>query len=224
MIVSKKYTDFTLLLERTIDYLLTDTAPSANALRLGVQITEINDMNGLQVNVKAAYDKYADPITKNAITVQAMKEQYEKVRPVFKTFQQRLSYGLVELTSEDRNVLDIPQRKRPTRNTKPTIVPFPVWVKAEKRGLVIDAVDQSEEARKREALPNGCQVAVLVAITAQGVEPTEADYQTRQPSTRSRIRLEFEVEDMGKNAYIKLAYQNTAGRGSWSQSLQAVII
>lgn len=226
MAVSSKYTEFNLLLKRTIEYFLAaDGTQTPEATRLAVSLEEINELSELQVAFTTAYDVYAEPTTKTQIATANVKTEYKKANPVMANLQQRLKNGYAELTDEDYAVLGIHKDKTTrTPKTIPATVPMPVWVSANKRQIVVDATEQTAGTIKRVAVPDGCRIAIQVAIMPQDIPPTDGDYKTRNPSGKSRFTLDFDVSDAGKNAYVILAYQNNAGRGNWSQPLKAIII
>ena len=226
MRLAQRYFDHSTELTSILFYLQSEAGgPNDNATRLGVSADEVLNILALRATFEAALNAYSDADKHNAITVQLMKDADYAAFAVILPLRQRLKNGVAALTAEDYAHLGI-HRDKTTRTPAeiPTDVPTATWVKSDRLGLTYEATQQSPEGTNRLALPKDVRVARLLAVMPQGVEPTDGDYHPLETVTRSRFKLGFVIAEIGMNAYIRIAYENTAGRGPFSLPVKAIII
>ena len=227
MRLSQKYADHAAELDATVNYITGDAgAPSDAAERLGISADEVTAIGVLRNTHQEAYAAYINPNTHNAIAVQAIKIADEKAFAVILPLRQRLKYGVAELTPEDYANLGIHEDKKTrTPSEVPTDAPRPVLVNSAPRTLTFEATEQTEEGANRSALPKNCRVAREIVVLPQGAaEPAEGDFHPIDSVGRSRFMLMFQPSEAGMNVYVRLAYENTAGKGPFSLPVKAVII
>ena len=73
-------------------------------------------------------------------------------------------------------------------------------------------------------MPRYYRVACEIAVIAQGTEPSEGDFHSIGTAGRSRFTVVFTAAEVGMDVYIRIAYENTAGRGPFSVPVKAIII
>lgn len=226
MRLSQKYADHSAELGGITNYLTgTGGGLSDDATRLGITVEELDSINGLHALFFGAYSEYTSPKTHNAITVHAMKVADDNAYAVILPFRQRLKNGLVDLTPDDYANLGIHQDKTTrTPAETPIDVPMPLLVDSRPLNLEFEATEQSTEGVNRVALPKDCRVAREIAVLAADATPTDADFHTIDTIGRSRFTIVFSAPEVGMNAYLRLAYENSAGRGPFSQPVKAIII
>lgn len=206
-------------------YIQNNGAPTPAATRLGITPADIAMLLGLQSQWNAAYSAYRSPATHNAIAVEAMKTADDKMLAAVKPLRKRVKYGTAALTAEDYAQLTI-HRDKETRTPaqKPIEEPVPVFVHFEPLNLTFEAKQQTAEGIHRRGLPRGYRVARMLAVLPPGAEPSDADFRPLDTIGRSRFTITFADNDIGKYAHLRIAYENTAGRGPFSHSVKAPII
>lgn len=226
MRLSQKYADHSAELATIVDYILDGGGgPSQRAAELGMTGEEVGDISALRVVFDTAYTAYTNPNTHNAITVAAMKVADDNAYAMILPLRQRLKNGTVELTPEDYANLGIHEDKTTrTPAETPTDVPTAVLVESRPMALTFEATLQTTDGVNRIRLPEYCKVAREIAVVAQGTEPAESDFHSIETVGRSRFTVIFSAAEVGMNVYLRIAYENTAGRGPFSLPIKAVII
>ncbi len=129
------------------------------------------------------------------------------------------------MTPEDYANLGIHQDKTTRTPAEiPIDVPMPVLVDSRPLNLEFEATEQTTEGVNRVALPKDCRVVREIAVLAQGVEPGEGDFHAIDTIGRSRFTIIFNAAEVGMDMYLRIAYENSAGRGPISQPVKAIII
>lgn len=226
MRLSQTYADHSVELLTALNYLMgADGLPTADATRLGISADEVTNISVLRIAHETAYEKYSDINTHNTITVHAMKRADEDAYAVVLPLRQRLKNGVAELSDADYANLGIHEDKTTRSPAKiPEDVPMPALVKTQKRHLTFDAQEQTEEGANRIKLPKDCKVVRELAVLPQGQVPTEGDFHGIETVGRSRFTITFTAAEAGMDVHIRLAYENSAGRGAFSTPLLARII
>ena len=226
MRLSQTYADHYAELQGFSAYITGDGGvPSDNATRLGISAAEVTNINALKTAFDNKYSEYYNPKTHTSIVVAEMKTVDDNVYTVILPMRQRLKNGTVALTPDDYANLGIHEDKKTrTPTERPTDVPKPFWVKSERLAITFDATEQTTEGTNRVALPKYCKVAREIAVVAPGVEPTESEFHTIDTVGRSRFTLMFTAAEIGMKVYVRIAYENSAGRGPFSMPVDAIII
>ena len=226
MILSQRYADHFAELASFSAYITGDDgAPSDNATRLGITAAEVTSINALKTIYDSTYANYYNPKTHTSIIVAEMKvadnNAYTEILPLRK----RLKFGAVTLTPDDFANLGIHEdKKTKTPVERPIEVPKPFWVNSARLAITFDATIQTTEGVNRTALPKYCKVAREIAVVAPDVEPTEADFHAIDTIGRSRFTIVFAAAQIGMKVYLRIAYENSAGRGPLSMPVDAIII
>lgn len=226
MILSQLYADHSAELSTIEAYIESAPGgPSEDATRLGITAEEVIAISALKGAFDTAYATYINPTTHNAISVNAMKIANNNAFTVIFPLRQQLKKGKVPLTPDDYANLGIHEDKTTrTPSERPTQTPLAVVVKAEPKVLTVDATEQTTEGANRTATLNGNRIFREIAVVAPGTEPTEGDFYALDSVGRSRFQIVFNNAQVGMNVYIRLAYENSAGRGPISRSVKAIII
>ncbi|MGI9297538.1 MAG: hypothetical protein ACR2QC_06540 [Gammaproteobacteria bacterium] len=226
MILSQKYADHSAELLTIVDYVLAgDGSPTQRATELGMTGEEVGDISALRVAYETAYTAYTNPNTHNAITVHQMRVADDNAYTVILPLRQRLKNGTAELTPEDYANLGIHEDKKTrTPSEIPTDVPTAILVESRPMALTFEATEQSTDGVNRVILPRYCRVAREIAVMAQGAEPADGDYHSLDNAGRSRFTIMFAAAQVGMNVYLRIAYENSAGRGPFSLPVKAIII
>ncbi|MGI9337063.1 MAG: hypothetical protein ACR2P4_00945 [Gammaproteobacteria bacterium] len=206
-------------------YIEQDGAPTPAASRLGITPDDVTGLLTLQTQWNAAYAAYRAPDTHNAITVEAMKIADNNMFTVVLPLRQRVKNGAAELSAEDYAQLTIHKDKTTrTPSQVPREEPVPVFIAAAPLNLTFEATLQTAEGVNRRALPEGYRVARMLAIVPMGAEPpAEGDYHSIDTVGSARFTLTFTTAEINSQAYIRIAYENTAGRGPFSHSVKNTI-
>ena len=223
---SQKYADHLAELETIVAYTLDGGGgPTPRATELGMSGEEVGNISALEVAYRAAYSAYTNPNTHNPATVYEMKVADDNAYAVILPLRQRLKNGTVPLIGTDYTNLGI-HRDKETRTPAeiPTDVPTMVLVDSRPLALTFEATEQSTEAVNRLALPKDCRIAREMAVVAAGTQPADGEYHTIDTVGRSRFTLMFVAAEIGMNVYIRIAYENSAGRGPFSKAVSAIII
>ena len=226
MRLSQKYADHSAVLSAIANYITAgDGSPSDNAIRLGISAAEIGNIGNLRAAFEGAYSAYINLNTHNAISVAAMRIADENAFAVILPLRQRLKYGRAKLTPEDYANLGIHEDKKTETHAKtPTDVPTLLLVKSEPMHLTFEATEQTPQGANRAALPRRWRVAREIAVVAQGTTPTERDFYSIEESTHSRFAIVFSAAEIGMNVYLRIAYENSAGRGPFSLPMKAIVV
>ena len=226
MKLSRIYSEHSAELRAIVGYLQTDSgAPSDNALRLGVSAAEVASLAALRADFDAAYMAYSHPDSRTSVAVQKMRAAdgaaYSAVLPL----RQRLKHGAAALTSADYAELGIHEDKKTrTRAKTPEYVLHLILVKASPLYLVFEAKSDSGEHGRRYVLPKDWRIAREVAILPQGAKPAEGDFRAIDSVGRVRFGISFAASQVGMNVYLRIAAENRAGRGPFSQPIRAIVI
>ena len=225
MRLSQTYADHSAELLTMVNYIMgADGLPTEDAIRLGIDANDIAEISQLRLQFESAYQVYKNPNTHNAITIGEMRIADNNAYTVVLPFRQRIKLGKAELTPADYENLGIHEDKATrTPAEVPTDVPTLVIVEIRPMAITFEATEQSTEAVNRLRLPKRCRIAREMAIVPQGTEPTETDYHSLDTAGHSRFTLMFSAAEFGMNAYVRIAYENTAGRGPFSMPERAVI-
>ena len=226
MRLSQRYADHFTELQGISAYITGDGGvPSDNATRLGITAAEVTNINALKTAFDSTYADYYNPKTHTSIVVGEMKIADDNAYTVILPLRQRLKNGSAPLTPDDFANLGIHEDKKTrTPSERPTDVPKPFWVNSERMAITFDATEQSTEGANRVALPKYCKVAREIAVVAADAEPTDSDYHTIDTIGRSRFTLMFSAAEIGMKVYVRIAYENSAGRGPFSMPVNATII
>ena len=225
MRLSQTYADHSAEMLTMVNYIMgADGLPTEDAIRLGIDANDIAEISQLRLQFESAYQVYKNPNTHNAITIGEMRIADNNAYTVILPFRQRIKMGKVELTPADYENLGIHKDKETRTPAEiPTDVPTAILVESRPMALTFEATEQSTEAVNRLKLPRGCRVAREMAIVPQGTEPTETDYHSLDNAGHSRFTIMFTAAEFGMIVYVRIAYENTAGRGPFSIPVRAVI-
>ncbi|MGI9298644.1 MAG: hypothetical protein ACR2QC_12215 [Gammaproteobacteria bacterium] len=226
MKLNKKYAAHSAELAAILGYLADgDGMLTPAALRLGVSQTEVGDLRDLRAAFDAAFAAYRSPDSHNAIAVAAMRAADLRAFAAVLPMRQRLKKGLAALTAEDYANLGIHEDKKiRTRAKRPADVPAAILVHSAELVLTFEAIDETADGKRRFVLPRGWRIARAIAILPQGTAAAEGDFRAIDTVARSRFSVSFVAADVGMNVYLRIAYENTAGRGPFSLPIKAVVI
>ena len=226
MRLSQEYADHFAEIATISDYITGDGgAPSDNATRLGITAAEVTAFAALKTAYDNAYSTYYNPKTHTSISVAEMKVANENAYTVILPLRQRLKFGTVALTPEDYANMGIHEDKKTrTPSEIPTDVPRPFRVRSERLNITFEATEQTTEGTNRVALPKNCFVAREIAVLPQDATPTEDDFHTIPTVRRSRFTIVFKTAEIGMKVWLRIAYENSAGRGPFSMAVSEIII
>ena len=226
MRLSQTYADHSAELLTMVNYIMgADGLPTEDAIRLGIDANDIAEISQLRLQFESAYQVYTNPNTHNAITIGEMRIADNNAYTVVLPFRQRIKMGKVELTPADYENLGIHKDKETRTPAEiPTDVPTAILVESRPMALTFEATEQSTDGVNRLRLPKYCRVARQIAVVPQGTEPTEINYHSLDNSGYSRFTIMFNAAEVGMNAYLRIAYENTAGRGPFSLPIKSVVI
>lgn len=221
MKISKIYTAHKAELESFLGYIRkADGTPSANAIRLGISAAEVTRLFALLTAFLLAYARYTNPDTHGQAAVHAMKVADKNAFAVILPLRQKLKYSGL-LKPRDYLALGIHENKTSrTHAAVPNTVPDFMLI-AWHPLLLIFALHNGTH---RTALPRRHKIAIEIAIVEAGVIPTESDYRFHNPSSRSRFKFIFDAHQIGMHIYVRIAFENNAGRGQLSPPKQAIIV
>ncbi len=226
MRLSQRYAEHWAELLSMVQY-LSDTGgvPSENATRLGVTAEQVTSLINFNSAFQTAYNNYIDPDTHGPKAIREMREMDDAAYTFVLPLRQAIKNGMVTLTTDDYLHLFIHEDKTTrTPAEVPTDAPTLVLVDRRAMALTFDTTMQTTEGVNRVALPRNTKVARQIAVLPQGTEPTDGDFHPMDYIGRGRFTVMFTEPEVGMNAFLKVAYENSAGRGPWSMTEKAVIV
>ncbi len=190
-----------------------------------ISAEEVNSISDLRNAYETAYIAYINLNTHNAITAHLMKVADDNAYAVILPLRQRLKNGTAELTPTDYANLGIHEDKTTrTPSTIPIKVPMAILIDSQPLNLTFEATEHTSESVHRAVLPRNHRVAREIAVIAAENEPSERNFHSISTTRHSRFTIVFTAAEVGMNMYIRLAYENNAGRGPFSLPVKAIII
>ena len=226
MKLSRKYAENSASLQNIVRYLTDESGnPNENAARLDVSAEEVAEIAALQSAFAAAYAAYTNPDTHNEISVANMRAADGRAFAAISPLRLRLKHGRAALTSADYAELGIHEDKKTRTRTKaPQDVPHAVLIESKPLSLTFEAVKQTPEGAHRFALPPRWKIAREVAIVAAGTEPADGDFRSLESAGRGRFAISFDAAQVGMHCYLRIAFENSAGRSPFSLPVKAIVI
>lgn len=200
-----------------VPYLLDDD----NKVRLGISITNTAKLTNGLGQWQITYANATNPSlrTKSVITEKNLADAFlmSTLQAVYRDIPQS------KLTPNDRVVLNLQERRTPTKAPVPLTRPVIVIGIAQYLRHTLNIHD--EETPTRRAKPprtRGVQIWQYIGNTPPA---SDADYSLLAVSSTSTYIVNFSSADAGKIAYYKCCWENTIGEtGPWSAVFSAMIM